>query len=54
MHPAYKDDEELCKWLRANSSGNYRLAAYAAERIETLTTHLANVQAECDKLKGRL
>jgi len=54
MHPAYKDDKELCKWLKENSSGNYRLAAYAAERIETLTVHLSNVQHECDKLKDQL
>jgi len=54
MHPAYKDDKELCNWLRENSSGNYRLAAYAAERIETLMVHLSNVQRECDKLENQL
>lgn len=54
MHPAYKDDKELCKWLIENSSGSYRLAAYAAERIETLTLHLANVQHECDKLESAI
>lgn len=54
MHEAYKSDEELCKWLRENSSGNYRLAGYAAERIETLNVHLANVQRECDKLQEQL
>lgn len=51
IHPAYKNDEELCKWLRENSSGSYRLSAYAAERIETLSTHLQNVQAECNALE---
>ncbi len=50
MHPAYKDDKELCKWLRENSSGNYRLAAYAADRIETLISQLNNVQHECELL----
>ena len=30
------DDEALCKWLRDNSSGNYRASALAAERIEQL------------------
>ena len=52
MHKAYKDDKELCKWLRENSSGDYRLSAYAAERIETLTVHLDNVQKECDRLEA--
>jgi len=52
MHSAYKDDKELCKWLRENSSGVYRLSAYAAERIETLTAHLDNVQKECDRLES--
>ena len=42
------DDKELQAWLRANSSGIYRPAALAAERlaaqaatIEQLTTKLA-------------
>lgn len=51
MHPAYKSDTELCKWLRANSSGDYRLAAFAADRIETLNQQLANVQAEYEALQ---
>ena len=51
MHPAYKSDEKLCEWLRENSSGAYRLAGYAAERIEALGVHLSNVQLECDKLE---
>jgi len=54
MHEAYKDDKALCKWLRENSSGNYRLSGYAAERIETLTAHLASVQNECDRLEKEL
>ena len=29
-------DEELCKWLRANSSGDYRKSSDAADRIEGL------------------
>ena len=51
MNPAYKSDAELCKWLRDNSSGDYRLAAFAADRIETLNQQLANVQAEFEKLQ---
>lgn len=43
MNPAYKSDAELCKWLRENSSGDYRLAAFAADRIETLNRQLLNV-----------
>jgi transcription elongation factor len=54
MHPAYKDDKELCEWLRGNSSGSYKLSGYAAERIETLTQHLENVNKECDKLEKML
>lgn len=54
MHPAYKSDEELCKWLRENSSGIYRLSGYAAERIETLSAQLKNVQRECDSLERQL
>ena len=51
MHPAYKTDAELCRWLRDNSSGDYRLAGFAADRIETLNQQLANVQAEFEKLQ---
>lgn len=49
MHPAFKSDEELCKWLRENDSGYWRLASYAAERIETLNSHLSSVQQACDE-----
>ena len=49
MHEAYKSDEALCKWLRDNISGSYVKCGYAAERIETLTAHLASVQDVCDK-----
>lgn len=45
---AYKDDKKLCEWLRANSSGAYRLSGYAADRIETLSLHLSSVQGVCD------
>jgi hypothetical protein len=31
--------EELCKWLRENSSGIYRPAAAAADLIEDLLAH---------------
>ena len=30
------DNKQLCQWLRDNSSGVYRPAAVAAERIENL------------------
>jgi hypothetical protein len=30
------NNKKLCKWLRDNSSGVYRPAAVAAERIESL------------------
>ncbi len=33
-------DDELCKWLRDNSSGVYRPSAEAANRIEALKSHL--------------
>lgn len=51
MNLAYTSDFELCKWLRENSSGDYRLAGFAADRIETLSQQLANVQAEYEKLQ---
>lgn len=52
MHPAYKDDSELCQWLRENSSGTYRLAGFAAERIETLNQYHDNIQRECAALEA--
>lgn len=51
MNPAHKSDAELCKWLRENSSGNYRLAGFAADRIETLNQQLANVRAELERFR---
>lgn len=33
---------ELCKWLRANSSGTYRPSAEAADAIERLAWALAS------------
>ena len=54
MHEAYKSDKALCKWLRDNSSGAYRLAGYAAERIDTLNAHLDSLHDECDRLKALL
>ena len=35
------DDEAMCKWLRDNSSGNYRASALAAERIERLLRQIS-------------
>jgi hypothetical protein len=51
MHEAYKSDEALCDWLRENSSGTYKLAGYAAERIETLSSHFENVQRVAEQLE---
>jgi hypothetical protein len=51
MNDAYKDDKALCSWLRENSSGACKLSAFAAERIETLSIHLYNVQRVCDQLE---
>lgn len=50
----YTSDEALCKWLKKIGTGELKFASYAAERIETLTLHLANVQAECAKLEIKL
>lgn len=33
-------DEQLCEWLRDNSSGVYRPAAEAARRIEEMQTEI--------------
>lgn len=33
-------NDELCAWLRANSSGIYRLAAEAADRMERMANWL--------------
>lgn len=38
--------EELCKWLRENSSGVYRPAALAAEEIESLTARLSESEQQ--------
>lgn len=38
------NDEKLCKWLKSNSSGDYRPSAEAANRIETLKSHLKSLR----------
>jgi len=38
-----KNDLDLCKWLRDNSSGVYRPSAEAALRIETLKNALVDL-----------
>ena len=47
------NDKELCKWLRDNSSGIYRPAAQAADRIEQLKQQLFEMQGHavdcCDQ-----
>lgn len=40
------NDDELCKWLRDNSSGTYRPSAQGADRIEQL-------KAEIELLKSK-
>ena len=50
MHPGFESDEELCKWLRNNCSGSYRLAGFAADRIEELNKQLQAFKSECESL----
>jgi len=50
------DNKQLCQWLRDNSSGVYRPAAYAAEVIENLMheierTRIYNAQVEATATK---
>jgi len=50
-----KDDVELCKWLRDNSSGIYRPSAQAANRIEellVLVSKLDDIFIALEKLKN--
>tara|TARA_B100000768_G_C11281315_1_gene378798 strand:+ start:4128 stop:4418 length:291 start_codon:yes stop_codon:yes gene_type:complete len=50
-----KDDVELCKWLRDNSSGIYRPSALAANRIEellVLVSKLDDIFIALEKLKN--
>ena len=49
MHKGYEDDDALCEWLRENSSGCYRLAAHAAERIEMLRAALVRTKIAARK-----
>ena len=43
-----RTDEELCKWLRDNSSGCYRPSAMAADRIEELLGFINLLENELD------
>ena len=45
-------DEELCNWLRNNSSGCYRPSAIAANRIEELSTKLKSVTDNLQSLQS--
>jgi len=38
------NDIELCKWLRANSSGTYKTSASGADRIEALLERIAELE----------
>lgn len=46
--------DDLCAWLRANSSGIYRKSADAADVIEQLRADLAESQAREAKLRDAL
>ena len=45
------NSNELCHWLRANSSGVYRPAAEAANEIERLTAALATANANAERFE---
>jgi hypothetical protein len=45
-------DKDLCEWLRANSSGTYRLSAEAATRIEMLKNALNDLLNDCINFDG--
>lgn len=47
------DNKKLCQWLRDNSSGVYRPAAVAAERIECLLAELKRIQDALVKTEDR-
>jgi hypothetical protein len=47
MTPDSSNPQELCKWLRENSSGVYRPAAVAADLIEDLLTCKHVVEIDC-------
>jgi hypothetical protein len=47
------DNKQLCQWLRDNSSGVYRPAAVAAERIENLLIELKRMQDVLAKTEER-
>ena len=46
--------EQLCEWLRQNSSGIYRPAAEAAAEIESLLAALADLKCQRGVLAGLL
>lgn len=45
MQEEYTNDKKLCEWLRANSSGIYRLTGFAADKIEQLKEELETLRA---------
>ncbi len=46
-------EDELCKWLRDNSSGIYRQSANAADKIEGLAQQVAELRAALLSIKNR-
>lgn len=47
-------DADLCQWLRDNCGGYYRLAGFAADRIEDLKKQLEIRNREFEALSKRL
>ena len=45
-------DDDLLKWLRDNSSGNYRPSREAADLIERLKARLHYAEAELTRLRS--
>ena len=50
----YDNSEELCQWLRDNSSGNYRPSAHAAYTIESMQKEISTLKAGRDKMRAAI
>jgi len=48
------NDNDLCQWLRANSSGTYRPSAEGADRIEALNIELAELKSQHKEAVDRI
>lgn len=48
------NDEELCKWLRANSSGDCRKSSDAADRIEGLIRERDELHKALEDIRGHI